>query len=199
MLDDTKWAGAHILAALSHVGLALTGVFFFIFGYKGFDAPFEKAAILPWATIAFGIAGALFNFGLYRSLATLNQVTALQSPRQLYHRRQVVMLGGFCILSFFCVGDLALAVNYSGAAKSYDVLSSYEFAAVMAAIAAALCVLTFIADLSKWYGQWRPDFLDSLQLEENQEGSAEEPLLGNGAQSQASPTVDLLQLGRDEP
>ncbi|KAK7712573.1 hypothetical protein SLS64_004957 [Diaporthe eres] len=157
MLDDTKWAGVHILAALSHVGLALTGVFFFIFGYKGFDAPFEKAAVLPWATIPFvsrrpphnrfavredantefqGIAGALFNFGLSGSLDTLNQVTALQSPRQLYHRRQVVMLGGFCILSFFCVGDLALAVNYSGAAKSYDVLSSYEFAAVMAAIAA---------------------------------------------------------------
>lgn len=51
MLDDTKWAGAHILAALSHGGLALTGLFFFVFGYKGFDAPFEKAAMLPWATI----------------------------------------------------------------------------------------------------------------------------------------------------
>lgn len=157
MLDDTKWAGAHTLAALSHVGLALTGVFFFIFGYKGFDAPFEKAAILPWATVPFvsrhpplnrcavregtntesqGIAGTLFNFGLYGALVTLNQVTALQSPRQLYHKRQVAMLWGFCVLSFFCVGDLALAVNYSGAARRYDVLSSYEFAAVMAAIAA---------------------------------------------------------------
>lgn len=51
MLDGTKWAGAHILAALSHVGLAITGLFFFVFGYKGFDAPFEKAAVLPWATI----------------------------------------------------------------------------------------------------------------------------------------------------
>lgn len=93
---------------------------------------FEKTLIQEFQ----GIAGALFNFGLYGMLAKLNQVTALQSPRQLYHSRQVVMLGGFCVLSFFCVGDLALAVNYSGAAKRYDVLSSYEFAAVMATIAA---------------------------------------------------------------
>lgn len=66
-------------------------------------------------------------------------------------------------------------------------------------MSSALCVLTFVADLGKWYGQWRPEFLDSLQLEENQEGSAEEPLLGNGAQSLASPTVDLIRLEGDEP
>lgn len=53
MLDDTKWAGAHFLAALSHGALSLTGTFFFIFGYHGFDAPFDKAATLPWATMPF--------------------------------------------------------------------------------------------------------------------------------------------------
>lgn len=68
-------------------------------------------------------------------LAALDQVTALQSPRQLYHRRQVVMLGGFCLLAFFCVADLALAVNFSAAARRYEVLSSFKFGAVMATIA----------------------------------------------------------------
>lgn len=79
--------------------------------------------------------GLIANFGLYRMLVALNKVTVLQSPRQLYHRRQVVMLGGFCVLAFFCIGDLALAVNYSAAAKQYEVLSSFEFAAVVATIA----------------------------------------------------------------
>lgn len=51
MMDDTKWAGAHTLAGLSHIGLALTGAFYFVFGYKGFDAPFDIAAMLPWATV----------------------------------------------------------------------------------------------------------------------------------------------------
>lgn len=66
-------------------------------------------------------------------------------------------------------------------------------------MSSSLCILAFVADLFKWYGQWRPEFLDSLQLEENQEHSEEEGLLGSGAQSQAPPTVDLLQLERDEP
>lgn len=65
----------------------------------------------------------------------LNRVTAAQSPRQLYHRRQRAMLGSFCVLAFYCVADLALAVNYSAAARDYEVLSSYGFAAFMAAIA----------------------------------------------------------------
>lgn len=80
--------------------------------------------------------GTVFNFGLYGILAALNRVTALQSPRQLYHRRQVAMLAGFCILAFFCVADLALAVNYSNAARRYEELSGFEFAAVVATIAA---------------------------------------------------------------
>lgn len=51
MMDDSKWAGAHTLAGLSHIGLALTGAFYFVFGYKGFDAPSELADMLPWATM----------------------------------------------------------------------------------------------------------------------------------------------------
>lgn len=45
------------------------------------------------------------------------------------------MLGGFCLLAFFCVADLALAVNFSAATRRYEVLSSFKFGAVMATIA----------------------------------------------------------------
>lgn len=45
------------------------------------------------------------------------------------------MLVGFVVLAFYCVADLALAVNYSAAVRDYEVLSSYGFAAFMAAIA----------------------------------------------------------------
>lgn len=65
-----------------------------------------------------------------------DRITVGQSPRQLYHGRQVAMLMGFCVLAFFCVADLALAVNYSNAATRYEDLSGFGFAAVMATIAA---------------------------------------------------------------
>lgn len=66
-------------------------------------------------------------------------------------------------------------------------------------MSSSLCVLVFVADLSKWYGQWRPEFLDSLQLEENQEYTEDEELARNGAQYQDEPTVDLIRLEGDEP
>lgn len=66
----------------------------------------------------------------------MNRVTALDSPRRLYHRRQITVLAGFCVLSFFCIGDLALAVKFSDAAGRYELVSSYKFAAIIATIAA---------------------------------------------------------------
>lgn len=118
-----------------------------------FDVPFDVTATLPWATSAFvsntdhrllgdsansdsqGLFGAISNGVIYAWLAGVNEVTALDSPRQLYHKRRTAVIGAFLVLSFFCVGDLALAVNFSAAASTYELVSSYWAAAVIACIA----------------------------------------------------------------
>lgn len=54
----------------------------------------------------------LYSFG---KLLVLKQPTALDYPRELYHKRQVTLLGGAVVLLLCCVGDLGLALTHSAA------------------------------------------------------------------------------------
>ena len=82
-----------------------------------------------------GIFTALLNSGAYAWLAKANEVTPVDSPRQLYHKRQTAVTIAFLVLSFSCLGDLALAVNFSDAASNYQKSSLLWPAAVIACIA----------------------------------------------------------------
>ncbi|KAL1848342.1 hypothetical protein Daus18300_013624 [Diaporthe australafricana] len=142
-LNDLSWAGVHVLAGLSHVGLFLVGLIGFVFSPADLDdvvngrVPFGLTAKLPWAANALGMIGAFVNFALYASLIKVNQITTLDFPRQLYHKRQVIILSGLTALSILCIGDLALALNLAAAAQRYELLSaSFWTICVIATIAA---------------------------------------------------------------
>ncbi|KAJ0119993.1 hypothetical protein J7T55_000844 [Diaporthe amygdali] len=140
--NDMSWAGAHVFAILSHAGMMLAGVICFMFSPASSDdivrgrVPFGIASTLPSVTGMLGMMGAFLNFVLYQFLTQVNQPTALEFPRQLYHKRQSTILGGLLVLSVLCAGDLALAINLSIAARRYEQVSSaFWVIAVIATIA----------------------------------------------------------------
>lgn len=51
----------------------------------------------------------------FRRLLKLKQPTALDFPRELYHKRQITLLGGVLVLVLSCAGDLGLAANHNAA------------------------------------------------------------------------------------
>lgn len=56
-----------------------------------------------------------------------------------------------------------------------------------------LVVLSFVADIIKYYSQWRPDMKDALRLEENQEEGQDDEFLAD--EGRFGPARDSIRLG----
>lgn len=56
----------------------------------------------------------------FQRLLVLKQPTALDYPSELYHKRQVALLGGVMVLLLCCAGDLALAITHTTTYRETD-------------------------------------------------------------------------------
>lgn len=81
-----------------------------------------------------GMLGTSMNLYSFRKLLVLKQPTALDYPRELYHKRQVALFGGVVVLLLCCAGDLGLAITHSAAYRETG-YNSFTVMTVVAGIA----------------------------------------------------------------